>query len=98
MSNRNQEKHTFSPDVGRIGQTTASRDGSPKPRHSNPSINDSVKVPSLMLRIFGSRVCSASRKAGTNPPRDRLRSRRLGAAGCPSGTPNVPSKIQDLKD
>jgi hypothetical protein len=95
---RNQDRHTASPDVGRIGHTTASRDGSPKPRHSKPSINDSAKVPSLVLSIFGSRVCKASLKAGMNPPRDRLRSRRCGVAGCPSGMPNEPSRIQDLKD
>jgi hypothetical protein len=81
-----------------MGHTTASRDDSPKPRHSKLSINDSIKVPSFVLSIFGSRVCNASLKAGTNPPRDRLRSRRDGVAGCPSGMPNVPSRIQDLKD
>jgi hypothetical protein len=81
-----------------MGHTTASRDGSPKPRHSNPSINDSDKVPSLVRSIFGSRVCIASLKAGTNPPPDRLRSSRWGVAACPSGIPSVPSRIQYLKD
>ncbi len=81
-----------------MGHTTASRDGSPKPPHSNPSINDSDKVPSLVRRTFGSRVCIASLKAGTNPPPDLLRSNRCGVAGCPSGIPRVPSRTQYLKD